>query len=84
LGNVSVNNRVNSGDDEFVLVEDVCHSTKKTIAPKELNNINNKLKKIAVVQSFSIEECMWVLATDLLGLNTRQDLVKCCFEALIV
>jgi len=58
LGNVSVNNRVNGGDDDFALVEEICQSRKRTIAPKELNNINNKLKKIAVVQSFIIEECV--------------------------
>lgn len=45
-------------DDDFVQVEDLCHAVKKTIRPKELNNVYAKLKKIAVVQTFTIEECV--------------------------
>ncbi|XP_070497121.1 uncharacterized protein [Chironomus tepperi] len=58
VGNVSVNNRNTSEDDGFVLVEEMCHSSRKTIQPKELNNINNQKRKIAVVQSITIEECV--------------------------
>jgi hypothetical protein len=49
------------GDDEYESVGSDCVATKKTIVPKSLNNIYNKLMEVVnnatFVQSIEINEC---------------------------
>lgn len=53
--------RFNGQDDDYESSGNDCTSNKKTIQPKELNNVYNQLTKVVndatLVQSIEIDEC---------------------------
>lgn len=53
------------GEDEYESAGSDCVSNKKTIQPKMLNNIYNKIMKVVnnatFIQSIEIDECRWVI-----------------------